>query len=279
MVDRIVSLDRRIGIAVVAVAMLLFLGFVAWGVSSLMGDDGDDDSSDGSRSGDPGPLSDEVGLDGEPIPLSTVVARAVRSTVEALPTPTPVPTPDIASTLQAELNLNREVVQPVVVLSPLDLDADRDPYLTPGELAYFRDLGPRLWTYVQAWLHLQNFLSREVSEWELESFFVTMEEVRFLVGSAPARPRLRASRDNPVDPLVRAYANSIESGMTGVREAVSRFSDAEDVLLEMEGHQRREALLRIVHDVEEYLADFHDAMSSYGCSVCGELFRRSGGGG
>ena len=279
MVDRIVSLDRRIGVAVVAVVVLLFLGLVSWGVSSLVGGDGDDDSSGRSRSGDSGPLSDELGPDGEPIPLSTVVARAVQSTVEAMPTSTPVPTPDIASTLQAELNLNREVVQPVVVLSPLDVDADRDPYLTPGELAYFRDLGPRLWTYVQTWLHLQNFLSREVSEWELESFSITMEEVRFLVGSAPPRPRLRASRDTPVDALVRAYANSIESGMTGVREAVSRFSDAEDVLLDMEGHPRREALLRISHDVEEHLADFHNAMSSYGCSVCGELFRRPGGGG
>ena len=38
--------------------------------------------------------------------------------------------------------------------------------------------------------------------------------------------------------------------------------------------REREELLRISRDVEGFMAGFDDAMSAYGCSVCGELFRR-----
>ena len=155
----------------------------------------------------------------------------------------------------------------------MDLETDRDPYLTPAELDYFRKLGPRLWAYTQVWLHLQKVLSVDSSEWNANLLGYDIEIARDLLSSAPERPMLSSSGD--VDPLVRAYADSVESGMARVREAVSRLSDAVEILAGEEvGHPEREELLRASREVERLLAGFDEAMSAYGCSVCGELFRR-----
>ena len=273
MVDRITQLDRRIGIVIVIVAVILIMSLVLWLVTSVMGGD----EPTGGAEDWMQPLPEELGPDGQPvIPLAELVAQAVQATMEAIPTPTPAPTPNIAATLQAELALNRERVRPVLMLNPLDLELDRDPYLTSSELRYFRELGPRLWTYTRVWLHLQVVLSVDIAEWDFSVLEHDLGRAQALLESAPDRPQFeRASRGGPpIDPLVRAYADSIETGMTGVREAVARLSDAEDVLAGPVGHSGRDELLRIARDVENLLADFDDSMAAYGCSVCGELFRR-----
>ena len=275
MVDRITQLDRRIGIVIVIVGVVVIMTLVLWLVASLTGGDGSAGEGAGGAADWMQPMPDELGPDGEPIPQATLVARAVAATIEAIPTPTPLPTPNVAATLQAELALNRERVRPVLMLNPLDLELDRDPYLTPDELRYFRELGPRLWTYTRVWLHLQEVLSVDIAEWDLSVIQHDLGRAQVLLESAPERPKFgRGSRDKPVDPLVRAYADSIETGMTSVREAVARLSDAEDILAGPVGHPERDELLRIARDVEQLLAGFDDAMSAYGCSVCGELFRR-----
>ena len=286
MVDRITRLDRRIGIVIVIVGVILILSLVLWLVTSIMGGD---ESPGGGTGGtedwmrpQPGELGPdgqpgELGLDGQPIiPVAELVAQAVQATMEAIPTPTPSPTPNIAATLQAEMALNRKMVSPVLMLNPLDLKLDRDPYLTSNELRYFRELGPRLWTYTRVWLHLQEVLSVDIAEWDFGVLEHDLGRAQALLESAPDRPQFeRGGRGQPVDPLVRAYSDSIETGMTGVREAVARLSDAEDVLSRpVVGHSERDELLRIARDVEDLLADFDSAMSAYGCSVCGELFRR-----
>ena len=286
MVDRITRLDRRIGIVIVIVGVILILSLVLWLVTSIMG--GDESPGGGTGGAEdwmrpqPGELGPdgqpgELGLDGQPIiPVAELVAQAVQATMEAIPTPTPAPTPNIAATLQAEMALNRKMVSPVLMLNPLDLKLDRDPYLTSNELRYFRELGPRLWTYTRVWLHLQEVLSVDIAEWDFGVLEHDLGRAQALLESAPDRPQFeRGGRGQPVDRLVRAYSDSIETGMTGVREAVARLSDAEDVLSRpVVGHSERDELLRIARDVEDLLADFDDAMSAYGCSVCGELFRR-----
>ena len=275
MVDRITQLDRRIGVVIVIVGVVVIMTLILWLVTSLTG--GDEVASDGAGGSEDWmqPLPEELGPDGEPVPQATLVARAVAATIEAIPTPTPLPTPDVAATLQANLALNRERVRPVLMLNPLDLELDRDPYLTPDELRYFRELGPRLWTYTRVWLHLQEVLSVDIADWDFSVIQHDLGRAQAFLESAPDRPKFgRGSRDKPVDPLVRAYADSIETGMTSVREAVARLSDAEEILAGPVGHPERDELLRIARDVEELLAGFDDAMSAYGCSVCGELFRR-----
>ena len=286
MVDRITRLDRRIGIVIVIVGVILILSLVLWLVTSIVGGDESPGGVTGGsedwmlpQPGELGPDGEpgELGPDGQPIiPVAELVAQAVQATMEAIPTPTPAPTPNIAATLQAEMALNRKMVSPVLMLNPLDLKLDRDPYLTSNELRYFRELGPRLWAYTRVWLHLQEVLSVDIAEWDFGVLEHDLGRAQALLESAPDRPQFeRGGRGQPpVDPLVRAYSDSIETGMTGVREAVARLSDAEDVLAGPVGHSERDELLRIAREVQDLLADFDSAMSAYGCSVCGELFRR-----
>ena len=174
--------------------------------------------------------------------------------------------------------MNREEVAPVLQLNPLDLEVDRDSYLSPEELKYFRELGPRLWTYTRIWIHIQRVLSVDVAEWSYPVLQYDLKVAQALLESAPERPELggRSRSTVEIDPVVRAYSERIESGLTGVREAVVRLSDAEPILAETVGHDEREELIRIIRDVELRLAEFDDAMAAYGCSVCGELFRRGG---
>ena len=276
MIDQITQLyrrlDRRLGVVIVIVVVVVIMTLVSWLVTSFVGGDGE------KAGGTPEwmqPLPEEFGPDGEPIPQATLVARAVAATIEAIPTPTPLPTPDVAATLQAELALNRDRVKPVLMLNPLDLETYRDPYLTLNELRYFRELGPRLWAYTRVWLHLQEVLSVDIAEWDSSTLQHDLGSAQSLLESAPERPTFRRVRGaKPIDPLVLAYADSIETGMTSVRRAVARLSDAEEILAGPMGHPERDELLRITRDVEELLAGFDDAMSVYGCSVCGELFRR-----
>ena len=276
MVDRITRLNRGVGWAILAGGILVLGLLFYWAVSFLGGDDGDSVSDEEVAPTEAWmeEIPEEVGPDGDPVPRATLIARAVEATIAAIPTPTPVPTPDLAATLQAQLSRNRDEVRPVVMLNPLDLEARRDPYLTPGEMRYFRELGPRLWAYTQAWLYLQRILSVDVAEWEYEAVWGDLELVEDLLGSLPRRPSLDSS--GRVDPLVRAYADSIEDGMVGVDVAFRRLYEAEEIMSGPVGHDEREELLRITLDVEDSLARFDGAMSVYGCSVCGELFRREG---
>ena len=282
MVDRITRLDRRVGIAVVAVMAVVLVGLLYWAFQSLAGGDGEEPV----EAAVPAAAEDwmeplpgvELGPDGTPIPQAELIARAVEATIAAMPTATPLPTPDIAATLQAELAMNREEVAPVLQLNPLDLEVDRDSYLSPEELKYFRELGPRLWTYTRIWIHIQRVLSVDVAEWSYPVLQYDLKVAQALLESAPERPELggRSRSTVEIDPVVRAYSERIESGLTGVREAVVRLSDAEPILAETVGHDEREELIRIIRDVELRLAEFDDAMAAYGCSVCGELFRRGG---
>ena len=281
LVGRLTRMNRFVVLAVVGLVLVLIVGPAAWFflLREDVEKDGGGNGGAQAASGEPAFLADATGTDGELLPeqLEGMIAFSVAETIEAMatpvPPPTPTSTPDIAATLQAELVRNREMAPPVVLLNPLDLETDRDPYLTPAELDYFRELGPRLWVYTQVWLHLQKVLSVDSSEWNADLLGYDVEIARDLLGSAPERPMLPAGGD--VDPLVRAYADSVESGMAGVREAVSRLAEAGEILSGEEvGHPEREELLRAGREVERLLAGFDEAMSAYGCSVCGELFRR-----
>ena len=280
MIDRITGLDRRIGFAVVGLLAFIMVGLIYLAVQSFMGGDSEDDVpvpsiQEGAEDWMVPLPGVELGPDGTPIPQAELIAQAVQATIEAMPTATPLPTPNIAATLQAELAQNRDRVAPVVQLNPLDLEVDRDPYLSPEELKYFRELGPRLWTYTKIWIHIQRILSVDVAEWSYPVLQYDLKAAQKHLESAPKRPNLGSSAG--FDPVVRAYSESIESGMTGVRTAVVRLSDAEPLLAETVGHDQREELIRIVRDVERHLAVFDGVMASYGCSVCGELFRREDG--
>ncbi len=276
LVGRIGRLDRRIGLAVMAVVPLLLFGGVAWFL--LRGDDGNgvDDAPPPNvvfvdSSGGVPLIPDGVPL----VSMEDVVAESVSATIAAMPTATPEPTPDVAATLQAQLAFNRQMSPGVLKPDPLDSDGPRNPYLSKEELTYFRELGPRLWIYTQVWFHVRRVVSVEVSEWDAAVFGYDLERAEALLESFP--DRVGYSSMGEVGPVVRSYADSIEAGMSGVDQAVVHLAEARSILEGEEfGPLERGRLIRLSREVEYLLDEFDSAMSVYGCSVCGELFREVG---
>ena len=67
MVDRITRLDRRIGIVIVIVAVVLIMSLVLWLVTSIMGGDEPAGGGTGGAEDWMQPLPGELGPDGQPI--------------------------------------------------------------------------------------------------------------------------------------------------------------------------------------------------------------------
>ena len=277
LVARVTQLDRRVGLAVVGVVLVLLISVPFFLMSG--GDENGDENGDVVDDAFLIPLEDAPLVPGGlALPSQEeLVAFSVAATIAAIPTETPVPTPtpNVAATLQAQLAFNREQAPPVIALNPLDSDGSRDPYLTSVELEFFRDLGPRLWVYTQVWFHVRQIIAVEVSEWDAGVFGEDLEWAQTVLASAPDRSGYSGMGE--VDPVVRSYADTIEAGMKGVSQAVVRLAEAKSILEEEEvGPLERSKLIRISREVEYLLDEFDGAMSAYGCSVCGELFRWAG---
>ena len=277
LVARVTQLDRRVGLAVVGVVLVLLISvpFFLMGGGDENGDENGDVVDDAFLI----PLEDAPLVPGGlALPSQEeLVAFSVAATIAAIPTETPVPTPtpNVAATLQAQLAFNREQAPPVIALNPLDSDGSRDPYLTSVELEFFRDLGPRLWVYTQVWFHVRQIIAVEVSEWDAGVFGEDLEWAQTVLASAPDRSGYSGMGE--VDAVVRSYADTIEAGMKGVSQAVVRLAEAKSILEEEEvGPLERSKLIRLSREVEYLLDEFDGAMSAYGCSVCGELFRWAG---
>ena len=269
--ETLFSLDRKVVIAgVLVILVLVAAGYFL--TRDGEGGDGDDLVIDLEAAEAAGPVVDQASVD-----------EAVAAALEAMiPTEVPTPTPDIAATLQAELDANREEVDRVLTLNPLDVESGRNPYLTPSELELMERLGERLWTYTRVWLYIQEVLYIPTSDWTLEGIESEVRRSQLLVENAPRRVRLRDLGE--INDVVLEYVETIEFGIQGVEDSVRRLDDAVTLLREAEStggwHQLdlddRSQLMHISRDVENSLQEFDEAMSSYGCSVCGELFRRDG---
>ena len=179
-------------------------------------------------------------------------------------------TPDIGATLAAELAMNRP--QPAFVLNPLDFQDVRTPHLTEDELNYFRDIGGHIWVYTKIWFRIQDALEIGSSNWTLVMLSEDFSWIEELLMSVPQRPR---PEPGAIGEVVEAYVDSLEVGMDGIDDSVSRLNDAREILDEaiVVGLEERDELARISRDIERLSGDFDDVMSSYGCSICGELFR------
>ena len=226
-------------------------------------------------SGEESPLLAETGtgvVDDE-----SVIAERVAATMEAMqPAPTVTPTPDIAATLQAELFANR---MDRLVLSPLDRRGERNPYLNEDELEYLTGLGDRLWVYTKVWLHVRELLSVDPVKWTLEFVEGEVRQASALLGSVTER---RSPSSAEVGEVVLVYGQTIEEGMSEVGQAVTLLEEAVRVLGEADEGEPlsaggRQSLTVIVRAVEDGMDGFDRAMSSYGCSICGELFRHRRG--
>ena len=128
LVARITGMDRRIGLAVVVLVLVLLVGMPVYLMS------GGGENGDGNAAGD----APFVPVQAAPLVLGSLpplfsqeemVAQSVAATIEAIPTPTPTPepTPNVAATLQAQLTFNREKDPPVIMLNPLDSEGVGTP--------------------------------------------------------------------------------------------------------------------------------------------------------
>ena len=206
------------------------------------------------------------------------IDQSVSATVAALqPTPTVTPPPDVAATLRAEIFSGR---MDRLVLNPLDTVEERNPYLNRSELEYLEDLGARLWVYTKVWLHVRDVVFEDPSEWSLEVVERNLEKARMLLNGVAGR---RSPSGGEVGKVVVAYGQTIEEGMSEIGHSVTLLGEAFEVLSEVDpdrplSRDERQELVLIVREVEDSLEAFDRAMSVYGCSVCGELFRQAGGG-
>ena len=234
------------------------------------------------------PLPDPSGGVVSPVPaldpsvIATQVAEQVAATVVAMaPTPTIVPTPDIPATVQAQILGNRGGSRPVVVVNPLDTSGVRNPYLTQEDHDFLESLGEDLWIATLLYLRVTEIANSdfvELSLPEIQQRLIYIDDL--LAGLMDLAPR-RAPTGN-VSPVVKTYGQLIEGGIVAVQKSVGEFRKAL-VLFEDSGVEtvselggvERERLKFHYLQANEYLLDFYAVMSSYGCSICGELFRGS----
>ena len=208
----------------------------------------------------------------------------VAATVEAMrpdDTPTPVPTPDIAATLQAEMEANREKSVRIMKLSPLDSDDVRNPYLNKVEMAYMMNLGRGVWSYTKVWFLLRELVAEDVLDWSHLDVEYRLAEVDDYIGKN--REDFRSRGSDSVGEVVGAYIDEVYKGMLALRESVNRLEDVSELLGQVESGlardlelSEREELGRIVRELELGLEEFDAVMVRYGCSVCGELVRLRG---
>ena len=281
LVDKVTGMETRtlvlVGVGVVTVAVLMVVALTMMGGGSSADDDPLSRQMvfpDGSGGEDAGALDSEGGM------TASVIEQRVAATIAAMvPTATPIPTPspDIPATFQAQMEERRARSERVLQLHPLDRDVVRNPYLNDAELSYLSDLGGVLWANTKAWMHVRRLLFVDVGDWSYEVVNFHVAEAQLSLAEAKDR---RSRRDYEVGDVVAAYGRVIEDGVRGVSDAVKALDDARDILQGSDSglsadlpYEDRELVRQLSREAEKSIGGFDDAMSQYGCSVCGELFR------
>ena len=266
--ERLAEVDRKKLLVYAGIAVVFLLLVV--GSCRLVG-------------GEKEPSVEEVVV--EPVMVEeSEVERRVAATVEAMEpeaTATPEPTPDVAATLQADMEANREKSGRVLMMNPLDSDELRNPYLSAVEVAYLSNLGEGLWAHTKVWFLMRELLATDPLEWNhLDVEYRLAEASEYLSDEEDFRP----GRSSSVGEVVKAYIDEVDRGMEGLRQKVDVLKNASQLLAGVDsGLARdldlddREKLAVLVRELEEGMEDFDRVMGRYGCSVCGELFRRKGG--
>ena len=275
------SLSGR-SLVFIGIGLAILLVIVVAGLTMLGG--GDASSVDPLSqqmvfdNGDAGLVEGTPGVD--PLLSASVVEQRVAATIEAMtPTATPVPspTPDIPATFEAQMEERRARAERVLQLHPLDQDIQRNPYLNDAELSFLSDLGGVLWSNTKAWMHVRRVLFLDVGDWSYEVLDFHVSEADLFVVEGRER---RTSRDYELGDIVAAYGRVVQEGVAGVGDAVESLKEARTILADSETglgtdlpFEDRERLRQLSREAEKAIGEFDDAMSRYGCSVCGELFR------
>ena len=209
----------------------------------------------------------------------TVEQQVAATLAATVPTPLPTATPDIPATLQAERELARAAVHRVVEVNPLVSNGQRNPYLSTADVVYLSALGDVMWQLTGTWLHLRRVLSVPTEDWTTESIGLDVALAAQDVATATALTEEITARDlsEGLTREVAAYTQSFQAGVLSLLKAQAEISKALPVLegktLDQLTFEEREALRQIRHIAEQGVSDYAQAMSDYGCSICGELYR------
>ena len=288
--DRFRDMSRRrlIIFSVVGLLVLILLVFVLQGLTGGEPSEVTEDAGEGEAiiAIDFSEFPEEG--EGEAVPGSDPggaslmsVDEQVKATVAAMnptPTPTLVPTPNIAATVQAGIASRQGSGSFSLAKNPLDAGVMRSPELTSDEKLYFAAMGDDLWVASQVYLRLIEVSSSEYQDWSGAYLKDRLSYIEALLETfSGSRP---APSSSNVGDVVITYVAFIDQGIASVKEAVEELRGAVKVFEESEGEyldeleaSERDLLRQHYLSMNGLLLDFYSAMSSYGCSACGELFR------
>lgn len=266
MVQKIVnqcqSLGSRGQLAVVGVAALVLLGSLVFVISA-----GGSDS--------------EVEEVPEVMLPESTVHEFVAATIEAyIPTEVPTPTPDVPATVTAERAFLRQTADRVVEVNPLSPAVSRNPFLTRSEVEHLERLGGPMWLNVRLWFLMWEIRRDSTPFWHSALLHERALLLQELMEAQYADWEFDTRSNDKLGPTVVAFTSEMSGAVSALWEGATAVQKAAVVV--GVGHSNplgplEEAhLLELQGDLEQGLQAFHDFMTSYGCSICGELFRSPG---
>lgn len=216
--------------------------------------------------------------------VDSVVADAVAATLEALlPTVEPTKPADYMATLEAGLHSSRSEY-PSLSINPLDPSNERQGGgLNEAEIELFGQYGVYFWDMLQAWVVTRSVLySREVHEWERDWLEDQLDLVEWMMPE-PRRWVNDRSGSTAISEVVNAFLAEVRDGEYAMRDAVTSLNAALGVFERAGvddfrdlGPEEADEVWQHYFDAESSGLELSSVMSSYGCSICGELYRASG---
>ena len=212
----------------------------------------------------------------EPMLLQSDLRRFVEATIEAyIPTPIPTPTPDVPATVAAELGMRRVESDRVVEVNPLGAGVQKNPFLTQAEMEHLNGLGPSVWRNVRLWVILRDLSRSSIEVWDREDLPTLTASLQEYVEDDD---NLRLDRlSDRVGGTVAAFTAEYESSVSELTRAASAVVRMQGIVAGAEQGVlttgEEDELLELKGTLNRGVRAFHQFMSGYGCSVCGELFR------
>ena len=127
-----------------------------------------------------------------------------------------------------------------------------------------------------AWLALRNIVLVDGDSWTPELMDYEGESLNSIL--APVKGR-EINPDSQARELVYVYGEQLQDGFLRVDESVERLKSAPVTVVQTVGEQmadaQRNSRIALRREIRQNPEEYHRVMSSYGCSVCGELFRQS----
>lgn len=284
LVGKITSSKLRMGIVGGAAALVLV---VIIAIVVMSGGDPDSDlivDFNDPQFADPAGLPPVDGGAGGTFVGGLSVEEQVEQTVAAMrPTETPAPTPDIGATLAAEHQATRVAQVPAFEKDPLRPQMGLDPYLTEREIRYMAEMGNAIWAATSMWMHLRQVVYRDVSEWGKDSVDIHMALAGTELQVVEARwERIMedVSDNESISDEVKSYILQLEDAVRSLRSVYRQLETTRALLKSVDGDlevAEREAVAQAKSEIGLGMDRFVQVMSRYGCAVCGELVRQSGG--